>query len=161
MQDFNRQTQRKSGNAQASQYLAYHIYLSTRDMARIGYLMLREGNWNGVQVQPRDWVREIKSPVTPVGQMNPTHRKSEEFGYGYLWWVWDGKLATGAYEGAYTGLGAVGQHITVIPKLDLVIAHKTATGQRDAAGRERSVSHRQFLDVLDVLVRSHCGRTCR
>jgi CubicO group peptidase (beta-lactamase class C family) len=152
MQDFNRQTQR---------YLAYHIYLSTRDMARIGYLMLREGNWNGVQIEPRDWVRQIKSPVTPVGQMNPTHRKSEEFGYGYLWWVWDGKLATGPYEGAYTGLGAVGQHITVIPKLDLVVAHKTATGQRDAAGRERSVSHKQFLEVLDVLVRSNCGRTCK
>jgi CubicO group peptidase (beta-lactamase class C family) len=93
--------------------------------------------------------------------MNPTHRKSEEFGYGYLWWVWDGKLATGPYEGAYTGLGAVGQHITVIPKLDLVVAHKTATGQRDAAGRERSVSHKQFLEVLDVLVRSNCGRSCR
>jgi hypothetical protein len=25
--------------------MAYHIWLSTRDMARVGLLMLREGNW--------------------------------------------------------------------------------------------------------------------
>jgi CubicO group peptidase (beta-lactamase class C family) len=155
MQDFNRSRQRKSGDASASQYLAYHMYLSTRDMARIGYLMLREGNWAGTQVVPSDWVRKIKSPITPVGEMNPPRRRDEEFGYGYLWWVWDGKAAAGPYKGAYTGLGAVGQHITILPELDLVVAHKTAQGQRDAAGRERTVSHRQFLDVLDVLVKSY------
>ena len=31
----------------------YHFYLSTRDMARVGYLMLREGNWAGTQLVPR------------------------------------------------------------------------------------------------------------
>jgi hypothetical protein len=48
----------------------------------------------------------------------------------------------------------------VLPALDLVVAHKTRPGQRDAEGRPRSVSHEQFLRVLDVLVRSHCGARC-
>jgi hypothetical protein len=64
--------------------------------------------------------------------------------------VWNGPRATGPYAGAYTGLGAVGQHITVLPALDLVVAHKTRPGQG------RSVSHTQYLDVLDVLIRGRC-----
>ena len=31
----------------------------------------------------------------------------------------------GVYEGAYTAQGNFGQYITVLPALDLVIAHKT------------------------------------
>jgi CubicO group peptidase (beta-lactamase class C family) len=153
MQDWDRSAQRKSGDTTRSRYLAYHMYLSTRDMARIGYLMLREGNWAGRQVVPRGWVRESTNPITPVGEMNPPTRRSGPFGYGYLWWVWDGPLETGVYEGAFTGLGAVGQHITVLPVLDLVVAHKTRPGGQ-------SVSHGQYLEVLDLLVRAHCGRNC-
>jgi CubicO group peptidase (beta-lactamase class C family) len=130
------------------------MYLSTRDMARIGYLMLRQGNWAGKQVVPRDWVRESTSPITPVGRMNPESRRSGPFGYGYLWWVWDGPQEAGPYDGAFTGLGAVGQHITVLPALDLVVAHKTRPG---GAG---SVSHGQFLEVLALLIEAHCGASC-
>jgi CubicO group peptidase (beta-lactamase class C family) len=137
MQDWNRASQRKSGDTTRSRFRAYHINLSTRDMARIGYLMLREGNWAGKQLIPRDWVSESTRAVTPVTEMNPPRRRSEQFGYGYLWWVWDGPQETGPYEGAYTGLGAIGQHITIIPKLDLVVAHKT-----------------------DRLVQEYCGRSC-
>ena len=151
MQDFDRARHRKSGNLEASRYPAYHINLSTRDMARIGYLMLREGRWNGRQLVPRDWVRESTRAITPVTEMNPERRRAGPWGYGYLWWVWDGPHSAGAYEGAYTGLGAVGQHITILPKLDLVVVHKTDP----ASGG--SVSHAQYLEVLDLLVRAYCG----
>ena len=150
MQDFERASHRKSGDARRSQHLAYHMNLSTRDMARIGYLMLREGAWAGKQVTPREWVREMTRAFTPVTQMNPPNRRKGPWGYGYLWWVWDGPFAVGGYRGAYTGLGAVGQHITVLPVLDLVVAHKTRPGQN------RSVSHTQYLEVLDALVQAGC-----
>ena len=42
-------------NAEAfarSDYPAYHFRLSARDMARLGYLFLRRGNWNGPQIIP-------------------------------------------------------------------------------------------------------------
>ncbi|MBI4420262.1 MAG: hypothetical protein HY560_05505 [Gemmatimonadetes bacterium] len=92
--------------------------------------------------------------------MNPEPRRQGPFGYGYLWWVWDGPHATDAYRGAYTGLGAIGQHITVMPALDLVVAHQTRPGQRDSTGQARSVSHREFVQVLDILVRAQCGTSC-
>jgi CubicO group peptidase (beta-lactamase class C family) len=150
MRDFNRASHRRSGDSTKSKHLAYHINLSTRDMARIGYLMLREGNWNGRQLVPRTWVREITRAYTPVTEMNPSRRRAGPFGYGHLWWVWDGPHAAGGYRGAYTGLGAVGQQIAVLPVLDLVVVHKTQPG----AGR--SVSHEQFREVLDVLVKAGC-----
>jgi CubicO group peptidase (beta-lactamase class C family) len=148
MEDFDRAAQRKSGDTTRSVHLAYHMFLSTRDMARLGYLMLRDGSWAGRQIVPRAWVRESTRAVTPVTAMNPPRHRDGPFGYGYLWWVWDGPRASGAYRGAYTGLGAVGQHIAVLPALDLVVAHKTRPGQG------RSVSHDEFLQVLDLLVRA-------
>jgi CubicO group peptidase (beta-lactamase class C family) len=160
MQDFDRARHRKTGDSTKSRYLAYHMNFSTRDMARLGLLALRRGNWNGRQVVPADWIDETTRPYTRVSEMNPTRRREGPFGYGHLWWVWDGKDATGPYEGAFAGLGAVGQHIIVLPKLDLVIAHKTRPGQRSATGQALSVSHPQMLAVLDVLVRAHCGARC-
>jgi len=124
-EDWDREAQRKSGNLSVSVNPAYHIWLSTRDMARVGYLMLREGSWNGRQVLSRDWVRRITGVVTPLEEMNPPRRREGYFGYGYMWWVWDGPRAVGPFEGAYTGRGAIGQWITVFPALDLVVAHKT------------------------------------
>ena len=160
MQDFDRATHRKTGDSTRSRYLAYHMNFSTRDMARIGYLMLRRGNWNGRQVVPADWVDESTRPFTRVTEMNPPRRREGPFGYGYLWWVWDGVHAHGPYEGAYGGHGAIGQHIMVFPKLDLVVAHKTRPGQRDSSGQSLSVSHPRFLQTLDILIRGYCGTRC-
>lgn len=124
-QDWDRRVQRKSGNLEISRNPAYHMWLSTRDMARIGLLMLREGHWRDQQVISRDWARRITSVVTPLEAMNPVPRRDGYFGYGSMWWVWDGPRATGPFAGAYTARGAMGQWITVLPAMDLVLAHKT------------------------------------
>ena len=124
-EDWDRSAQRKSGNLEISHNPAYHMWLSTRDMARIGYLMLREGRWRDQQIVSSNWVDRITSVVTPLEQMNPDYRRDRYFGYGYMWWVWDGPRAVGPFEGAYTARGAWGQWISVFPAVDLVIAHKT------------------------------------
>jgi CubicO group peptidase (beta-lactamase class C family) len=144
MQDFRRDSQHKSGNLMRSKYPAYHIWLSTRDMARLGYLMLRNGNWDGKQVIPKDWAERIVSIVTPTGEMNPYFYRNGDFGYGYMWWIWDGEAATGAFEGAYTARGAYGQYITVLPTLDMVIAHKTKAeyGRRTSWGNYQKLLHK-------------------
>jgi len=160
MQDFDRAQQHKSGDSTQSRFLAYHMYFSTRDMARLGYLMLRQGNWNGRQLVPADWVVESTRVFTPVTELNPPEERSGPYGYGYLWWVWDGPQATGAFEGAYDAQGAFGQYIIVMPKLDLVIAHKTRPDLRDAQGNARGVWASDLQQILDVIVRTHCGASC-
>ncbi len=144
-EDWNRSAQHKEGNLTISKYPAYPIWLSTRDMARVGYLMLHEGNWNGRQVMSRDWARNIVRVVTPVQEMNPVRRRDGYFGYGHMWWVWDGPKAVGPFKGAYSAVGAVGQWITVFPSLRLVVAHKT----NNIYGRSTSTaSWQRILELL-------------
>jgi CubicO group peptidase (beta-lactamase class C family) len=150
LEDFDRASHRpRRGNAQ-SEHGAYHFNLSARDLARIGLLMLRGGEWDGRQLVPRDWTRRITSVVTPVREMHPDDLQRGPFGYGYLWWLWDGPSAVGPYRGAYTGIGAIGQFLTVLPALRLVIAHKTAPGGA-------SVSRPPYLALVDKLVTARCG----
>jgi len=154
MQDFKREAQRKSGDLAKSVHPAYHIWLSTRDMARLGCLMLRKGNWAGKQIVPREWIERITAPVTRLPDMNPPFMREGRVGYGYLWWVFDGPWAQDPYEGAFTGMGAGGQYITVLPKLDLVVAHKTNL----ARTQNKSVSGRQYFELLDKLVAARLAR---
>lgn len=124
-QDWDRSAQAKAGDLTVSRYAAYPIWLSTRDMARIGLVMLNEGDWNGERIISREWARRITSVVTPLEEMNPAPRREGFLGYGHMWWVFDGPRATGPFEGAYWAWGAWGQWIAVFPALDLVVAHKT------------------------------------
>ncbi len=101
------------------------MWFSTRDMARLGYLMLRKGTWKTKQVLPASWVASTTSTVTSNKEAAQNKTAYFHFGYGYLWWIWDAPYNKGVYEGAYTASGAFGQFITIIPKLDLVVAHKT------------------------------------
>jgi CubicO group peptidase (beta-lactamase class C family) len=168
MQDFDRSKQQKSGDAKRSQHMAYHMWLSTRDMARVGLLMLRGGEWQGRPVVSRDWVRRISSLVTPLNEMNPPGNRSlgtgDRWGYGCMWWVWDAPNSPGPYMGAYTGMGAGGQYITVLPQLDMVVAHKTDTGQVSPHGsgqRRRSVSGTEYGSILRMLIAARCpGGRC-
>lgn len=145
-QDFDRSIHRKSGNLNRSVNPAYHMRLSVRDMARIGYLMLREGNWAGKQIIPRDWTQRIVSIITPLEEMNPERRRNDVFGYGYMWWVWDGPEVPEEFVGAYSGKGAIGQYITVIPALDMVVAHKTAPG------RNRGTSWSEYMGIVERII---------
>jgi CubicO group peptidase (beta-lactamase class C family) len=55
---------------------AYHFRLSARDLARFGYLYLRQGLWNGTQLIPRNWIAESTRSYSDAGDGR---------GYGYLW----------------------------------------------------------------------------
>jgi len=151
MQDFDLSAQRKGGDPSRSVHPAYHFRLSTRDVARIGHLMLRNGEWAGQQLIPRDWVAESTRVVTPLQQLNPPAMRKGAWGYGYLWWVWDGKAAVGDYRGAYLAHGLAGQHLAILPKANLVVAHTTSK----AGGA--SVSHGEFRELLDQVLKARCG----
>jgi CubicO group peptidase (beta-lactamase class C family) len=152
MQDWNIKEQRKTGDTTRSKYLAYHMWFSTRDMARIGYLMLRNGKWNEQQIIPADWVKTTTSVVTTNKEAIEEKTAYFHFGYGYLWWIWDAPYNNGAYEGAYSATGAYGQFITVLPKLDLVVAFKT----KYEYGRQTPTD--RYLRVLDKLIAAKKGR---
>jgi hypothetical protein len=96
----------------------YHIYLSARDMLKIGKLMINKGKYNKKQIIPEEWIKEITYLHT---------RKEEnsklETGYGYMWWVFD-ENEHKQLHGAYMAQGDRGQSIVVVPKLNLIIVTK-------------------------------------
>ena len=147
MQDWDLFAQKKGGNLNISQFPAYHFYFSVRDMARIGYLMLRNGNWDGNQVISEDWVKTITSVVTPWEEMDGK-TSIPRFEYGYMWWLFapQSPLYKPEYKGAYTARGAMGQYITVIPELDMVVAFKTD------ATYKRSTTSKAYFRFLDLVV---------
>lgn len=144
MQDWRRDLQPIRNDTGASRYPAHHFVLSTRDMARVGLLMLRRGEWNDVRVLDATWVRQISSRATSAEEVSRTSPFVDGLGYGYLWWVFDSKTKwpPKSYAGGYTASGAFGQFITVLPQLDLVIAHKTV------APSNRNVSTDTYFGTL-------------
>lgn len=159
MQDFDRARQKKSGDAKKSQNMAYHMWFSVRDMARIGLLAQRGGDWDGRQIVSREWVRRVTSLVTPLNEMNPPGLRSlgtgNRWGYGCMWWVWDAPNSPGPFKGAFTAMGAGGQYITVLPELDMVVAHKTDIEQLSAQGsgqRRRAVNLTEYDATLRLLI---------
>lgn len=156
-QDWNIKNQKKSGNKSKSQYQAYHMYLSTRDMAKIGQLMLNEGRWNGTQLIPLDWVKKSTSTVTPhetlVERWGPADPGTPQMSYGYMWWLVDEYLKNPAYDESYTAIGYGGQYITIIPKEKLVIAHKTKLKLFTMLGiRYKGTDDKVYWKMIDMLV---------
>jgi CubicO group peptidase (beta-lactamase class C family) len=161
MQDFDRARQRKNAMLPDSKYPEYAMYLSTRDMARIGLLMLRGGSWAGREIVPASWVETITTLATPVADIHPTQlgvaTGARRWGYGMLWWVWDAPdipgSVTGPYQGAYTAMGAYGQYITVLPVLDMVVAHKVDFDEDERLGRPiHEVTTWEFDAILQMLI---------
>lgn len=164
MQDFSRAEHAKDSTQPISVHPEYHVFLSTRDLARLGLLMLREGQWAGEQVLPPDWSKTITTLVTPAHEVRPRalgwQTSTRRWGYGMYWWVWDAPdvpgTLTGPYQGAYTAMGAWGQYLTVLPALDMVIAHTVAWAEDQRLGRAvPDVKPEEYDAVLHMLVAAH------
>ena len=90
------------------------LYLAPHDLARIGYLMLRGGRWNGRQIVSEAWVRASTSPVVP--DVAPDNDRPDT-GYGYQWWV---PVHRDGEPVVYAATGYGGQFLHVSPEHDLI-----------------------------------------
>jgi len=102
------------------------VYLEPRDMAKIGYLFLNEGEWDGKQIVSSEWVEDATSKHLDADILPP--------GYGYQWRV--------SPNGYYSAAGYKGQFIHVVPDLDLIMV----TTSRDANDFNR------IFDLLETFV---------
>lgn len=125
--------------------------LSTRDMARIGYLLLRNGRWNNEQIIPENWVKQMTSIATGLEEMKIVDPRLEnwpwwQWGYRLMWKIWDSPDQRPELHKAYTATGNVGQYITIIPSLDVVIALKTKSDY------ERRTENEVYMNLNDKIV---------
>ncbi len=85
------------------------LYLNIADLAKISYLFLREGNWNGTQIVSKDWVKASVHPYVKVGGKTQ---------YGYKWWL--NYYSTDSTKYAWHGSGFGGQFPIIIPEYNIV-----------------------------------------
>lgn len=112
-----------------------HAFATPRDFARLGYLMLNDGCWDGERILPEGWVKAATTPSDLFVQSAP---EGEDTPSGYAWWlnrpVPELKDAAGAVVrpaqpkpwpevpgDAYGANGHWGQFIWVVPSEDVVI----------------------------------------
>lgn len=80
------------------------LTLSATDMARIGTMLLKNGQYREQRIVSEQWIRQMTTPYQKLG---------ERFGnmsYGYLWWITDEK------QGIFAAIGDGGNVIYVNPK---------------------------------------------
>jgi len=111
------------------------LYLSNRDMAKLGQLFLDKGLWNGTRIVSEAWVDE----ATQIHYDNGT------WGYGYQWWMRD-FVANGQTLRSYYANGFGGQYIFVFPEINAVISFN-GSAYTDAERDQRDVTRimEQFL----------------
>jgi CubicO group peptidase (beta-lactamase class C family) len=83
----------------------YGLALTPTEMAKLGYLFLNQGQWDGQTIVSADWVADSTASHANLGDTKE---------YGYLWW-------TDPQEKWYAALGRGGQHIFVYPAENLVV----------------------------------------
>jgi CubicO group peptidase (beta-lactamase class C family) len=138
LQDYAFDTAGRDRTEPMSVHPAYVMRLSTRDMARIGLLMARGGNWRGKQLVSREWVEES---TTSYSAIRPGS------GYGYMWWTGFSEPYAGRFRfpgKVFMAAGNLGQFIVVDPVRDIVFVHKVDF-ENDPV---REVTNAEFAELL-------------
>jgi len=131
----------------ASIHPAYLFHLTARDMARVGLLYARGGQWRGRQVVPAHWVADSTSPYSSAAKANGRVYA----GYGYLWWTnWEGKQFDNVKlpDGSFSARGHGGHVILVVPSLDLVVVHRVDADKKGGG----SVEYSQFGSLMKLIL---------
>jgi hypothetical protein len=93
------------------------LHLYPRDMAKLGYLYLHGGKWNGRQLVSEEWVRKSLAPHASV-------RAGVD--YGYSWWI---NVAREPHIPEAEGRG--GQRISIVPDKDTVVVFTAGGADTD------------------------------
>lgn len=89
------------------------LYLQPRDLAKIAYLLLRDGVWDGERLVSPDWVSASLAPGSEVSG------RGAGVSYGYLWWLYP--YGEDGSNMAWGGSGFGGQRPIVLPEYDLIV----------------------------------------
>ena len=98
-------------NSNGMHAAASGLRLKPRDLAKFGFLYLNNGEWQGNQVLPGDWIEESTQPYSKPGWT---------VGYGYQWWI-ERFASEERVVDVPAALGLGGQRIFVVPQLQLLV----------------------------------------
>ena len=125
-------------------------------MARLGYLYLREGSWNGTHILLREFVETVRVTSPEVSKLpvrDPELHGNASQHYGLLWWNnGDGTIA-GLPRDAYWSWGLFDSFILVVPSLDLVVTRAGKSWAR-TLGANHYEPLRPFFEPIAAAVKT-------
>ncbi len=126
-------------------------------MARFGLLWLREGEWNGQTILPREFVKEARATQPGVPGLNVRH--PEHYGraanhYGLLWWNNSDETIEGLPLDTYWTWGLHDSLIVVMPTLDIVVARAGKSWRRTEGADPYEVVKPFLLPVVEAVKES-------
>jgi CubicO group peptidase (beta-lactamase class C family) len=127
--------------------------MTPRDMARLGWLWLNRGNWNGNQVIPSDWVDKATKVSPEIIENEPEERHV----YGLGFWCNDqAQVWPDLPVDSFAASGAGNQHTWVSPSLDLVVVQSPGTYPSHGAfdSPEQVSDRREMQGLLGRIVDS-------
>jgi len=99
------------------------LQMLPRDMAKIGLLILNNGQFNGQQIISEEWIKESTTIKTK------TNNEGDD--YSYLWWNINIHSDTSDYKSIWAN-GWGSQFIYIFPELDVVIVTTGANYENDS-----------------------------
>jgi CubicO group peptidase (beta-lactamase class C family) len=136
------------------------IDASVDAMARIGYLFLRRGTWDGQRVLSESFIDLVRTPrpeTAAAKNADPEDDPTVLQNYGVLWWTNTSGEMPGVPRDAYWAWGLGDNLIVVIPSLDLVIA-RTGNNPDDRSlpqlRMERNSDYAVLVPLLTPIVES-------
>lgn len=127
-------TDKKGGNAKAFCCLNSNA----RDFARLGQLVLQNGQWNGEQIVPAQYIQEATTPATWL-----TYEDKPVDFYGYQMWIMERQGLKIPYF-----WGILGQLVFIIPEKNAVVIR---LGERIAERYEGVHAKDAFMYVDEAL----------
>jgi CubicO group peptidase (beta-lactamase class C family) len=82
------------------------LFLSGDDLAKVGYLYLHNGLWDGKRIVSKDWVKQSLTPYIDA---------KDKFQYGFKWWLYP---LNGRFVWMARGFG--GQSLMIFPRENLI-----------------------------------------
>jgi hypothetical protein len=116
------------------------LYLEARDLAKIWYLFLKNGMWDGRQVVSPDWV---KSSVAPAIAVSPAPNAPR---YGLKWWLASDPRDSTRFIWAGSGFG--GQTPLAFPNDDMVVVVNAWNIPPVRGGLPRSVLIARMISAI-------------
>jgi CubicO group peptidase (beta-lactamase class C family) len=118
------------GGERHGRHPSHGLGMPVRDLARIGYCLLREGRWGDRQVIPKWFVEQTAAPTHDV-KLPEMRWKLNPAVFSHGWelparhWPASGRSGEGIPADARSKPGSGGQILAFAPSLDLVIARQT------------------------------------
>ena len=124
------------------------ISFTARDVAKFGLLYLNQGQFEGNQIIPADWVRDSLQTYSDGIYNDELGRYFRDIGYGYLWW----SARVGEHHFNYAW-GHGGNLIILLDELDMVIV-TTADPLHGVWGQEAWEKEGAIIDLVGKFLES-------